>query len=65
VIGHFSRPSSCRGSKSHNRTTAQSLGYDDVRATTVVEATDVLKTVLADGGPTLIEVTLDRALKPM
>jgi hypothetical protein len=30
-----------------------------------VEATDLLKQALADGGPALIEVTLDRAFKPM
>jgi len=32
---------------------------------TVAEAIALLKTALADGGPALIEVTLDRAFKPM
>ena len=44
---------------------ARSLGIAANRATTVAEATDLLKTALADGGPALIEVTLDRAFKPM
>ena len=44
---------------------ARSLGIEANRATTVAEATDLLKTAFADGGPTLIEVTLDRAFKPM
>ena len=44
---------------------ARSLGIEANRATTVAEATDLLKTAFADGGPALIEVTLDRAFKPM
>jgi thiamine pyrophosphate-dependent acetolactate synthase large subunit-like protein len=44
---------------------ARSLGITANRATTVAEATDLLKQALADGGPALIEVTLDRAFKPM
>jgi thiamine pyrophosphate-dependent acetolactate synthase large subunit-like protein len=44
---------------------ARSLGVTADRATTVAEATDLLKTALADGGPALIEVRLDRAFKPM
>jgi benzoylformate decarboxylase len=44
---------------------ARSLGLTADRATTVAEATDLIKQALADGGPALIEVTLDRAFKPM
>jgi benzoylformate decarboxylase len=44
---------------------ARSLGITADRASTVAEATDLLKAALADGGPALIEVTLDRAFKPM
>jgi benzoylformate decarboxylase len=44
---------------------ARSLGITADRAATVAEATDLLKQALADGGPALIEVTLDRAFKPM
>jgi benzoylformate decarboxylase len=44
---------------------ARSLGITAERAATVAEATDLLKSALADGGPALIEVTLDRAFKPM
>src|SRR5437660_10491280 len=44
---------------------ARSLGITADRATTVAEATDLIKQALAQGGPRLIEVTLDRAFKPM
>jgi len=44
---------------------SRSLGIAANRATTVAEAIDLLKQALADGGPALIEVTLDRAFKPM
>jgi benzoylformate decarboxylase len=44
---------------------ARSLGIAADRAATVAEAADLLKQALADGGPRLIEVTLDRTFKPM
>ena len=44
---------------------ARSLGVAADRAATVSEAVDLLKKALADGGPTLIDVTLDRAFKPV
>ena len=50
---------------SHVAILARSLGITANRATTVAEAIDLLKQALADGGPALIEVTLDRAFKPM
>jgi benzoylformate decarboxylase len=42
---------------------ARSMGVAADRAGTVSEAIDLLKKALADGGPTLIDVTLDRAFK--
>src|SRR5437763_6902023 len=44
---------------------ARSLGIAGDRATTVAEAIDLLKQALGQGGPRLIEVTLDRAFKPL
>ncbi len=44
---------------------ARSLGIPADRATTVAEATDLLKQALAGGEPMLIDVALDRAFKPM
>ncbi len=44
---------------------ARSLGIKAERARTVHEATDVLGHALKNGGPTLIDVELDRAFKPM
>jgi benzoylformate decarboxylase len=44
---------------------ARSMGVAADRAATVSEAIDLLKKALADGGPTLIDVTLDRAFKPV
>jgi benzoylformate decarboxylase len=44
---------------------ARSLGVAAERARTVGETTDLLAKALADGGPTLIEVMLDRAFKPV
>jgi thiamine pyrophosphate-dependent acetolactate synthase large subunit-like protein len=35
------------------------------RAKTVREATDLLGKAIKDGGPMLIDVTLDRSFKPM
>jgi benzoylformate decarboxylase len=44
---------------------ARSLGVAAERARTVGETTDLLAKALADGGPMLIEVMLDRAFKPV
>jgi benzoylformate decarboxylase len=44
---------------------ARALGIAAERARTVAEATDLIGTALADGGPMLIEVMLDRAFKPV
>lgn len=44
---------------------ARSLGIAADRATTVGEATDLLGKAIGDGGPMLIDVTLDRAFKPV
>jgi len=44
---------------------ARSLGVAAERARTVAETTDLLGKALADGGPMLIEVGLDRNFKPI
>jgi benzoylformate decarboxylase len=44
---------------------ARSMGVAAERAGTVADAIDLLKKGLASGGPTLIDVTLDRAFKPV
>ncbi len=44
---------------------ARSLGVNAERARTVHEATDILGHALKNGGPTLIDVELDRAFKPL
>jgi benzoylformate decarboxylase len=44
---------------------ARSLGVKAERAKTVHEATDLIAHALKNGGPMLIDVTLDRAFKPM
>ena len=44
---------------------ARALGVRADRATTLGDATDLLKQALGNGGPHLIEVMLDRAFKPM
>jgi benzoylformate decarboxylase len=44
---------------------ARSLGINAERAKTVHEATDLIGHALKNGGPTLIDVELDRAFKPM
>jgi benzoylformate decarboxylase len=44
---------------------ARALGIAAERARTVGETTDLLGKALAEGGPMLIEVMLDRAFKPM
>jgi benzoylformate decarboxylase len=44
---------------------ARSLGVAAERAETVHEATDLLRKGLANGGPTLIDVALDRSFKPV
>ena len=44
---------------------ARSLGVAGDRADTVAGAIDLIKQALAQAGPRLIEVTLDRAFKPM
>jgi benzoylformate decarboxylase len=44
---------------------ARSLGINAERAKTVHEATDLVGHALRNGGPTLIDVELDRAFKPM
>jgi benzoylformate decarboxylase len=44
---------------------ARSLGVNAERARTVHEATDILGHALENGGPTLIDVELDRAFKPL
>jgi benzoylformate decarboxylase len=44
---------------------ARSLGIKAERAQTVAEATDLLGPALAGDGPMLIDVTLDRAFKPV
>src|SRR5262245_2447803 len=44
---------------------ARSLGINAERAKTVHEATDLISHGLKNGGPTLIDVELDRAFKPM
>src|SRR5262249_60884080 len=44
---------------------ARSLGINAERAKTVAEATDLVGHALKNGGPTLIDVELDRAVKPM
>jgi len=44
---------------------ARSLGVAAERARTVSDATDLLHKALVEGGPMLIDVTLDRAFKPV
>jgi benzoylformate decarboxylase len=44
---------------------ARALGITAERARTVAETTDLIGKALADGGPMLIEVMLDRAFKPV
>jgi benzoylformate decarboxylase len=44
---------------------ARSLGVAAERARTVSDAVDLLRKALAEGGPMLIDVTLDRAFKPV
>ena len=44
---------------------ARALGIAAERARTVAEATDLIAKALADGAPMLIDVTLDRAFKPL
>jgi benzoylformate decarboxylase len=44
---------------------SRSFGVKAERAKTVREATDLLAQALKDGGPMLIDVTLDRSFKPM
>jgi benzoylformate decarboxylase len=44
---------------------ARSLGIKAERASTVHDATDLLKDALNGGGPKLIDVEVDRAFKPM
>jgi benzoylformate decarboxylase len=44
---------------------ARSLGVNAERAKSVHEATDLVAHALKNGGPTLIDVELDRAFKPM
>jgi benzoylformate decarboxylase len=44
---------------------ARALGIAAERARTIGETTDLLGKALAEGGPMLIEVMLDRAFKPM
>jgi benzoylformate decarboxylase len=44
---------------------AQSLGVAASRASTVAEATDLIADGIAAGAPRLIDVTLDRAFRPM
>ncbi|MGE0750526.1 MAG: thiamine pyrophosphate-binding protein [Variibacter sp.] len=44
---------------------AKSLGVAAQRATTIAEAMDLLKTAIGSGGAHLIDVTLDRAFKPV
>jgi benzoylformate decarboxylase len=44
---------------------ARSLGVNAERAKTVHEATDLIGHALKNGGPTLIDVELDRSFKPM
>ena len=44
---------------------SRSFGVKAERAKTVHEATDLLAQALKDGGPMLIDVTLDRSFKPM
>ena len=44
---------------------ARALGIAAEHARTVAEATDLVGTALADGGPMLIEVMLDRAFNPV
>jgi len=44
---------------------SRSLGVKAERAKTVHEATDLIAQALKSGGPMLIDVTLDRAFKPM
>src|SRR5499427_4868986 len=44
---------------------SRSFGVRAERAKTVHEATDLLAQALKDGGPMLIDVTLDRSFKPM
>jgi benzoylformate decarboxylase len=44
---------------------SRSFGVPAERAKTVHEATDLLKQAIANGGPMLIDVVLDRSFKPM
>jgi benzoylformate decarboxylase len=44
---------------------SRSFGVKAERAKTVHEATDLLAQAIKDGGPMLIDVTLDRSFKPM
>ena len=44
---------------------ARSFGVAAARASTIAEATDLLGAALKDDKPILIDVTLDRAFKPM
>jgi benzoylformate decarboxylase len=44
---------------------ARALGIAAERARTVAETTDLIAKALADAAPMLIDVTLDRAFKPL
>jgi thiamine pyrophosphate-dependent acetolactate synthase large subunit-like protein len=44
---------------------SRSFGVKAERAKTVHEATDLLAQAIKNGGPMLIDVTLDRSFKPM
>jgi benzoylformate decarboxylase len=46
-------------------TLSKSLGVAGERARTIAEATDLIKKAIASGGAHLIDVTLDRAFKPV
>jgi benzoylformate decarboxylase len=46
-------------------TLSKSLGVAGERARTIAEATDLIKKAIASGGPHLVDVTLDRAFKPV
>ena len=68
--GHAAQTDSYVGMELNNPTIdfvalARSLGVKAERAKTVHEATDLLRKGLANGGPSLIDVALDRSFKPM
>lgn len=46
-------------------TLSKSLGVAGERAKTIAEATDLIRKAIASGGPHLVDVTLDRAFKPV